>query len=306
MTAQAWPDSYLAKAAAWLDHGGTVQDLAAICELDPEVVRKRVDRYRSRAYVIYPPTPSEAELGVAAVAPVRAESGGRRHLLLGCISDTHCGSKHFRADLLERFIDHAYQRGVRHVIHCGDLVAGYHKKWRTELLCSSMDDQTDVAITSLPERDGLTYYVISGNHGCKFHQAAGVLPSSYFRSRFSEAGRADVLFLGDNRARLELGGFTIGLQHPGSGGAENLEASVYRYLRKTPDWHGIDLYFCGHWHRYCRADRFGKHCWSVPCFESGDSVWGAGLAGDTDVGGLIVDVTHDGRRRTVSEELLLY
>lgn len=314
MTAQQWPDTYLAQCSDWLARGGTYGSIARVAGVSPETVRSRVRRYRARfGPPVYEPTPSEEQLGVAGVADLRDEPSaavhdltGRRSLLLGCVSDTHCGSKHFRADLLGQFVDSAYRRGVRHIVHAGDIVAGYHKKWRTELLCSSMDDQTDVAIEQLPERDGLSWYAISGNHGGKFHQAAGVLPSAYFRQRFAEAGRTDVRFLGDNRARLELGGFTIGLQHPGSGGAENLEASVYRYLRKTPDWHALDLYFCGHWHRYCRADRFGKHCWSLPCFEHGGSVWGAGLAGDTDVGGLIVEVEQDGRQTTVREELVLY
>lgn len=309
MSTQQWPDAYLAKCVAWLDHGGSYADLASICGMTPEAVRNRIKRYRLR------PRLSQDSL-VEAWADLRTVPDpepsaevydcSREPLLLGCISDTHCGSKHFAADALERFIDHAYRRGVRHVVHAGDLLAGYHKKWRTELLCSSMDDQTDVAISSLPERDGLTYYAISGNHDLRFNQNAGVMPSSYWRNRFAEAGRSDVLFVGDNRATVNVAGYRIGLQHPGSGGAENLESSVYRYLRKTPDWHGLDLYFCGHWHRYARAARFGKWCWSLPCFEHGGSAWGRGLAGDTDLGGLIVEIEPGSRQLTVREELVLY
>jgi hypothetical protein len=120
----------------------------------------------------------------------------------------------------------------------------------------------------------------------------GLDVGAYIVQCFAELGRADLRCLAANRALLTLEGTRIGLQHPAGAGGENIETSLYRFLRRQPGWGTLDLFVCGHWHRYGYAWRNGVECVSVPCWES-SSPWGQGLPGDVDTGGVIVEL--DGR-----------
>jgi hypothetical protein len=205
------------------------------------------------------------------------------------VGDTHFGSKHCCTRELEDFYSWAVALGVTRFYHTGDIVAGYHAKWRSELLACGMDDQIDIAAQSLPQRPGAETHFITGNHCDKYHQQAGAAVGPHLVQRFNQLGRTDVRFLGGNRAEVDLGnGRRLGLQHPGGGGGENLGTSVYGYYRRHPGFGRLSVYACGHYHRYDHAHRCGADLFSVPCFES-SSVWGAGLRGTPDVGGLVVE-----------------
>jgi hypothetical protein len=209
------------------------------------------------------------------------------------IGDTHCGSKWCCEQELADFYDYAIGLGVTRFYHSGDIVAGYHAKWRSELLATGMDDQMAIAFDMLPLRQGATTHFITGNHCDKYHRTAGAAVGVHLERYFRERGRTDLRFIGGNRTTVEVApGMRLGLQHPGGAGGRNLGTTIYGYLQEHPSWRDLDMYACGHFHRFDYAWRCGVHCFATPCFES-SSVWGRGLRGTPDVGGIVVEV--DGR-----------
>ena len=92
------------------------------------------------------------------------------------ISDTHIGSTHAQISAMKRAVQIAADKfGVRHVLHSGDLVAGWnmYRGQQNELYAHSAEDQADAALHTLPEIKGLQYYILGGNHDYSFYKQNG-------------------------------------------------------------------------------------------------------------------------------------
>lgn len=230
----------------------------------------------------------------AVVIPVEKEK-----ISFAVISDTHFGARASRHDALKDFIHYAYDRGIRTVIHAGDITAGIgvYNGQVAELSVWGCDAQCENARNNLPELPGMTYYAITGNHDVDFIKKAGVDIGEMLA-----ASRKDIVYLGALNKRLLIktsaGTLDIGVAHIKSAAHARswpVEKHVSRTITKFDQ---PDMIFCGHRHVNGYFEVQGIHCFMVPCFEDANLFVHYNDFYPS-IGGLIVDVCLDEQGRII-------
>ncbi len=61
--------------------------------------------------------------------------------MVGVISDTHLGSKYCLRAQLKEFINYAYSKGVRKILHAGDITDGIYKHGVYEVSHTGLEAQ---------------------------------------------------------------------------------------------------------------------------------------------------------------------
>ena len=151
--------------------------------------------------------------------PIARENSGGPDLNLCLISDTHVGSKKFRRDLFESFLDWINRgrdgevRRIRYLLIAGDLVdgIGVFPGQRWELEETSVKRQLEQAADLLAEIPGHIKIILSvGNH----EPVEKALPQPPLQGEYREAvlRRHEVILVG-NPARVEIGGRSILMYH---------------------------------------------------------------------------------------------
>lgn len=172
---------------------------------------------------------------------------GEREITIGVISDTHMGSEYFALEELEKAYQIFKERGITKVYHAGDLTEGL-KKSRMETFLNNVaigfDAQLKYVIDNYPKIDGITTYVISGNHDLWYLQEG----LSNIVNTISLA-RPDIKYLGDEFARVWLTPeIDLTLYHPNDGSSAN----VFTKLQNFGD-RGLDkvskINIIGHYHK---------------------------------------------------------
>lgn len=116
-----------------------------------------------------------------------ADMTGGREFNIAVASDAHHASRHMQATSRNKFIRYAYEEyGVRHVFDPGDVFTGVYtyrghpedviplaRPLSRKLAWQSVDYQVELADHCTPKLDGLTYYVLGGNHDWTFIKVAG-------------------------------------------------------------------------------------------------------------------------------------
>ena len=264
------------------------------------------------------------EVGGRASLDTKAAPGGGKSLprtladeagmkvRLGIASDTHGGSTAQQITNLNRFVDLAYEQGVRHILHEGDLVAGdaVYKGQVHDLFAHGADAQALVVAETLPRREGLTWYVIGGNHDYSFVRAAG-----YNIVAAIAAGREDVVYLGYDMADVPItdrvearlwhptGGVPYALSYRLQKGLEQIAFDELFKAIQSRENPKMRLVLSGHLHVWLTMGRgpiVGLQC---GCFE-GQTNYLKRKALFPDIGGYILTLwlTDDGLiQRTVYE-----
>ena len=189
-------------------------------------------------------------------------------VVVGVISDTHVGSKYILRDALRDFVHKAYDQGVRHILHPGDVLDGMYRHGMWEVSHAGLEAQTRDAFETLPQLPGLHYHAICGNHDETFSKASGVNVGHYIEQAFLKGGRDDLHFYGDRGAFLEMFGTLVYLWHPPA--------------RKP------HLMLAGHWHVFCHLFVRDVTAIACPTFQSGANAFGRSLGGSPAIGGLIL------------------
>lgn len=224
------------------------------------------------------------------------------------ISDTHLGSKYCMRAQLQDFIHYAYEeRGVRTILHVGDVLDGNYHHSVFELTHSGLEDQTFDLIETLPQREGLTYHGITGNHDETFWKKSGVNVGRVIEAHFQDAGRNDMFFYGDRDAFLKVNGIVVHLWHPTGSAAY---AKSYHPQKKVESYMHIkpQILLCGHWHQYCHIYERGVHAIACPTFQGSMSRFSRSLKGNQAQGGLVLswDLTEYGMIRNFILEPRFY
>lgn len=210
---------------------------------------------------------------------------------LGVVSDTHLGSRYQALSELEAVYDEFHARGVQAVLHAGDVFAGVgmYRGQETDELLPAVDTysrQVDYAEAEYPCRDGVTTYMIAGNHDLDGAFSRSI--SSPVRALASR--RKDIVYLGDERVTVELvNGARVMVAH-GSGPAGYAHSyKAQRYIEAINRSERPDLLILGHFHRAGFFVHDGVSCVLAACFQT-QTPFLASNGIEPDVGGFVVSV----------------
>lgn len=185
-------------------------------------------------------------------------------LKLLLISDTHLCSKYDRLDILNYLYDKAEDRGIKYVLHCGDVLDGIYvnrPQHIYELRCVGFDEHLDYVVNKYPHFSGKTFF-IGGNH-----------MDTYFKNGGSDMGKAisrereDLVYLNPDTADLKIGKVGIHMHHGGGGRSYSLSYKLQRYVETLPQDKKIDIVMQGHFHNAMYMYYMGKHCFQVGALE---------------------------------------
>jgi predicted phosphodiesterase len=193
-------------------------------------------------------------------------SGNTRILKFGIISDTHYGSKAATVDLINHFVNSAYNEGVRRIIHGGDITTGnsVYKGQVSELSHWGCHAQCLEVCKNLPTKPDLKYFAILGNHDMNFVKEAGVDPGLIL-----EDMRSDIKIFGHIKGRIILqpGDISIEVIHIKSN-AHARSYALEKHLSKSIYKGSLPhMVLAGHLHRAGYFPMNGVHCFMLPCFE---------------------------------------
>ena len=186
----------------------------------------------------------------------------RLQLLL--ISDTHLCNKADRLDILRYLYEKAEDKGIKHVLHCGDVTDGMYlnrPQHLYELKCVGFDEHLDYVVEKYPTFSGKTYF-IGGNH-----------MDTYFKNGGSDLGaaiskyRSDMVYLNPDTADLKIGKLCIHMHHGGGGRAYSMSYKLQRYVETLSQDKKIDIVMQGHYHNAMYMYYMGKHFFQVGALE---------------------------------------
>lgn len=240
------------------------------------------------------------DVGIAPVVGQRQQ--------VAVISDTHLGSKYCLREQLKDFIEYAYSKGVRDILHPGDVLDGMYRHGLWEVSHSGLEDQTQDLFETLPKKKGLQYHFITGNHDWTFAEASGVEVGAYMVQYFRERGRNDLNWYGNRGAFIRIKGALVHLWHPRSGSSYAKSYGIQKHIEKYSSGEKPNVLLCGHWHIFCHIYERGVHGIACPTFQGGGSAFSKSLGGAPAIGGLLLswDVTTHGTIRNFNLEKRSY
>lgn len=291
-------------------------DFASLCDLldlSPARTRALIEHAREQHLTIRitgervgiglvePAVPTVKDTGIAPTVGERQR--------VGVISDLHFGSRYCMRPQIAEFVEHAYARGVREVLIPGDVLEGCYKHAQFELTHSSLEDQCNDALETLPRKEGLAYYFITGNHDETFWAKTGVNVGRYLEHHFQDAGRRDLHFVaeGDRQAYVKIRGAVIDMWHPkvncGYAVSYGVQNRISEYAAIKPQ-----ILLIGHWHRFCYVYQRGIHGIACPTLQGAGARFGKSLRGGPSIGGLVLSwsLTKDGTIRDFDLSPRLY
>lgn len=228
---------------------------------------------------------------------------------MGVISDTHLGSKYCLRDELKDTVHWMYDRGIREILHPGDILEGCYGHARFERSHEGIDDQTEDLLQTLPHLPGLNYRAITGNHDWTFTNQSGVDVGNFITAYFRQNGREDFHAYGDRGAFLEIMGAVIHLWHPGGGMAYAKSWNLQKKIEAYAPGQKPSILLTGHYHQACYMEERGIHALLCPTFHGGMSAFGKSLKGSpVAIGGYILSwsLTRDGTLRDFCPERRSY
>lgn len=208
------------------------------------------------------------------------------------ISDTHIGHNQSKIDYLQEIIHKAYEQGVRRVYHVGDVTEGHYQSIRPtsikELTAVGFDEQLSLANKVFPKLDGLTYYMISGNHDASFDRNAFANPVKTLALM-----RDDIKYLGHNFAKIDLTMYVdMVLVHPTDGIGQNYGLKLMQFIDRNDEPRLGRLIFMGHYHKFTHIHYKGRDAWVVPALV-GQSDFMADKNIASIIGAMIINVEFD-------------
>ena len=228
--------------------------------------------------------------------------------LVGVISDTHLGSKWCLRSRLIDFVQHAYSRGVREILHPGDMLDGQYHHSTFEVSHVGLDAQIEDLFETLPQLPGLTYHAIAGNHDHTFTAKSGVNVGRAIVAAFRDKGRDDFRYYGERSAYLRVRGALVHLWHPGGGGSYARSYKLQKRVENYSSGEKPSIMLAGHWHQFCHVYERGVHAIACPTFHGGGSEFSNMLGTSQAIGGLLLswESTAGGTLRNFAVEPRLY
>jgi len=188
---------------------------------------------------------------------------------IGIVSCSHLGSKYELLTYLYEMYDRFSSEKVDCILHCGDLTDGDGKVYRGqryEMFLQGFSEQRDYTVDLYPRIEGVTTYVIAGNHDDSFAKSAGI---DICREICSV--RDDITYLGRYGANILLNDekIKIHMHHGGGSGTKMISWRLQNYIDGIEPGDKPQIYLLGHFHR-AFGPLFYRNVlgFEVGCFQS--------------------------------------
>jgi transposase-like protein len=279
--------------AALKKHGDSldVSALADTLDCSPKRVREALERLGHKGYRVA----EEDHRVVLHRVPPPSENVHKalfkgETIRYGIVSDTHLGSKHERLAELHLAYEMLAEEGITTVYHPGDLVCGYgiFPGQITGVHQHTLEDQIDYAVANYPKVDGVTTYLIGGNHDLegKFGKV-GANPAQAVCNQ-----RPDMEYLGDYNATVVLEqGTRLQFLHPKGSMGYAMDYKARKLVEGFEGGRKPAVLHVGHFHRVGWIEARSVHVLFCGCFEAGGSFGPRLGLPDPSVGFYVVEIT---------------
>ena len=169
------------------------------------------------------------------------------HIELCVVSDTHLGNKHQQLHLLNEVYEEAYKRGIKTVLHAGDLSDGnYTNRPESyyEQFIHGFDEHADYIIDWYPKVDGIETKFIAGNHDFTNNRNNGASLGKWISEK-----RKDMEYLGQDNYTVVLDKVKIMLDHPAGGSAKSVSYKLQQKVEGMESTHKPNALITGHYHK---------------------------------------------------------
>ena len=178
------------------------------------------------------------------------------------VSDTHFGNIHNQVHLLNELYQEAYNRGIKTVLHIGDMTDGNYpnrpENPRQQFL-HGFDEQVGYVVDMYPEIDGMTTYYILGSHD-ETHYKNGQSTVDFWLNNC----RHDMKFLGQDTGEISLNKVKFLLDHPGGGSASSLSYKPQKRIEILESNNKPKVLLIGHYHKSYSFSYRNVQCIEVP------------------------------------------
>ena len=209
------------------------------------------------------------------VYEISKKDNQERDMAFGHISDLHIASKFHLPKTFDDCLDTFEDDGIKRVYITGDIIDGIdiYRGHRENLVCTSVEDQTDMAAEALSKHPKLEFWGVAGNHDYSFTKKTGTKPLAILESKLDNFKN-----LGDLRADVIYKGIKIRLLHGGSGRtyARSYPTQVYlrdlfggsekKDIREMPE-----ILLVGHYHTKYQSKDHGIEVVQPGGFQDGDN-----------------------------------
>lgn len=228
-----------------------------------------------RNIISHPLKPPAADFVLPALFP----KGRTTEVAFAILGDTHGGSKFEQVTALQDFIHVAQEEyGVRHVLHCGDALAGtkVYRGQEFEVYEPTGMGQAEAVANNLPHHRDLKWYLIGGNHDYSFYKWSGLDALQYLHLK----DRDDIILLPYDAANVPiLPGVDAYLCHPAGAvpyalsyrgqkfAAQINQAELMKVVMGKKKMPTVRLMLIGHLHVMCWFRSGPMAVFQVGCFE---------------------------------------
>ncbi|MEE3343793.1 MAG: metallophosphoesterase [Bacilli bacterium] len=170
------------------------------------------------------------------------------------ISDTHLCNEVQQKHMINKIYEETAKRGIPVVRHFGDISDGdfvNRSDHRYELFRLGFKRQLDYIVKNWPKVEGITTYIIDGNHDLTHKKNDGAIMGEAIADK-----RDDIIWLGSERAMshpIDENGKKINIDiemlHPGGGCASSLSYRSQKYIDKMEPGSKPNLLGIGHFHQ---------------------------------------------------------
>lgn len=208
----------------------SISELSRRFDRSEQTIQELLDNMEEAGYVLErteKKVSSDKRMPLNDFTPDETLADKQGHVIrFAVLSDTHAGSTHSQITNVRKFVDLAYEEGIRHFLHPGDLTAGQfgYRGQEWDLIPSAKvptrrdahlatGNQVWLANNYLPQKEGATYYILGGNHDYWHIISSGIDAVSVACKQ-----REDFVFIGYDVADIPLTDrASVRLWHPTGG-----------------------------------------------------------------------------------------